>query len=97
MESDRLSALLFLVLIFDRQVRAFPFNTSFNTPLDLGYQFRTFLVPVALFCLGNWTITTLMDGKGTMRDIFTVLSYAFVPVILIRVPTAILSNVLTLN
>lgn len=92
-----LSALLFLVLIFDRQVRAFPFNTSFNTPLDLGYQFRTFLVPVALFCLGNWTITTLMDGKGTMRDIFTVLSYAFVPVILIRVPTAILSNVLTLN
>lgn len=92
-----LAVLFFLVLIFDRQVRAFPFNASYNTPLDLGYQLRMFLIPAALFCLGNWTITTLMDGKGTMRDIFLVLAYALVPVILIRVPTAVLSNLLTLN
>ncbi len=92
-----LTVLFFLVLLFDRQVRAFPFNAAYNTPLDFWREVRVFLVPVVLFCLGNWTITTLMDGKGTMRDIFTVLSYAFVPVILIRVPTAIVSNVLTLN
>ena len=89
--------LFFLVLLFDRQVRAFLFNDSYNTPLDLGYQIRTFLIPVVLFCVSNWTITTLMDGKGKMRDIFMVLCYAFMPIILIRVPSAILSNVLTLN
>ncbi len=92
-----LMMLFFLVTLFDRQVRAFPFNPAFNTPLDLMYQLQVFLVPVVLFCVGNWTITTLMDGKGKMRDIFMVLAYAFVPVILIRVPTAILSNLMTLE
>lgn len=92
-----LMVLFFLVTLFDRQVRAFPFNEAYNTPLDLMYQLQVVLIPVVLFCLGNWTITTLMDGKGKLRDIFMVMAYAFVPVILIRVPTAILSNMLTLE
>ena len=92
-----LMLLFFLVTIFDRQVRAFPFNESYNTPLDLMYQLELVAIPVTLFCLGNWTITTLMDGKGRMRDIFMVLAYALVPVILVRVPTAIVSNLLTLE
>lgn len=32
-----------------------------------------------LFIVSNWTITTLLNGKGNMADILTVVAYAMVP------------------
>lgn len=50
-----------------------------------------------LFVLGNWSVTTLLSGKGKMRDIFLVTSYALFPIILIGFPAVFISNYLTME
>src|SRR5574344_1710039 len=37
---------------------------------------------VALFCISNWSVTTLFDGKGTLESIFEVVSYSLVPLVI---------------
>lgn len=88
---------LFLAILFDRQARSFMHNTQYNTPLDVFYELRVMLIPMVLFVLANWSVTTLMDGKGTIRDIFWVLAYSLQPLILMRVAVALISYVLSLN
>lgn len=53
------------------------------------------LVPFLLWCSANWCLTTLMDGKGTFKDIFIATAYALTPLILIYLPTIVLTNVVT--
>ena len=92
--------LLFITLaamVFNRQARGFIFNNNYNVPLDIMYQVEILLLPVLLFCISNWAITTLMDGKGTFRDIFLVVCYSLVPFILFNILSPFLSNVLSLN
>ena len=87
----------FMATLFERQVRAFSFNSAANTPLDMMYQIRIVVLPVVLFCLSNWAITTLMDGKGNMKDIFMVVCYALVPLGIFKVVAAIVSQVMSLE
>ena len=55
------------------------------------------LVPFLLWCVANWCLTTLMDGKGTLKDIFIASCYALTPYVLINPILIVLSNVLTLD
>ena len=48
-----------------------------------------------LYCTANWALTTLLDGKGTYGEIFTSVMYSLTPVILVNLPMAALSNVIT--
>ena len=55
---------------------------------------RTALVTVLMFvmvCLSNWSICTLMEGKGRMIDISVVAANSLVPYIIVRFVTVILS------
>lgn len=40
-------------------------------------------VPLILWCVSNWCFTTLMDGKGTFKDIFIFSCNCLLPLILI--------------
>ncbi len=58
---------------------------------------RTFflvVVPVVLITIGNWSITSLFEGKGKMIEIFKVICYALIPLVWIGIPMTILSNFL---
>ncbi len=57
----------------------------------------TVCLPVALFVLANWCITTLMEGEGRMRDIYQAVCYALMPMILGQIVLIVLSNLLTLD
>ena len=52
---------------------------------------------VVLFIISNWMICTLMQGKGTMREITIVTSYSLLPIIIERVIRILLTNVLLPN
>lgn len=67
--------------ILKRQTTGFIFNDNYNVPLDIFFQIRLLILPVFLFCISNWALTTLMDGKGTFSEIFIVLCYSFLPMI----------------
>jgi hypothetical protein len=53
------------------------------------------LLPVLLWTVANWSLTTLMDGKGKMGDIYMAIAYALVPYVIINTIMIILSQVIT--
>ena len=55
------------------------------------------LVPLFLFILANWCLTTLFEGEGSFKDIFIACSYSLLPLPLLIIPSTILSNVVTLS
>jgi len=55
------------------------------------------LLPVFLWTVANWSLTTLMDGKGKMSDIYMSIAYALVPYVIINTIMIILSQVLTFD
>ncbi|GHV38542.1 hypothetical protein FACS189490_00660 [Clostridia bacterium] len=55
------------------------------------------IVPFALWVISNWCFTTLMEGDGSMRDIFIATAYALVPMIIVNLPLVFISNVVTLE
>lgn len=51
------------------------------------------VVLVLLYCVSNWALTTLMDGKGSFSEIFIALMYALTPVTVLNIPVTILSQI----
>ena len=94
------TVLLFLVIlsyIFSRQYTGFPFNFRDLNRLNAISEALNVLVPFVLWCLVNWSLTTLMDGKGTFKDIYLMSAYALTPIFLINIPLTVISNYLTLE
>ncbi len=54
-------------------------------------------LPIMLFVLANWCITTLMEGEGRMGDIYKGVCYALLPMAIGQVVMLVLSNFLTLE
>ena len=50
------------------------------------------LVPLLLFVLANWCLTTLFEGEGSFKDIFVASGYCLLPIPLLVIPTTIYSN-----
>lgn len=50
------------------------------------------LLLYGLICVGNWSITCLMDGEGRMKDIAVAVGYATLPLILTYIPATIMSR-----
>lgn len=50
------------------------------------------LVPLLLFVLANWCLTTLFDGEGSFKDIFIAGGYCLIPIPLLIIPATIYSN-----
>lgn len=66
-------------------------NSSDYTVLN---SLGNLLIPFALWCVSNWCLTSLADGKGNFREICIASSYSLVPIIILILPTALISNLL---
>lgn len=55
-------------------------------------QLSAVLVPVLLWSVANWCLTTLFDGEGSFKDIFVATCYALVPLPILIIPSVIISN-----
>ena len=51
-------------------------------------------VPVMLWIIANWCLTTLFDGEGNFADVFTATCYALTPLPLVIIPCTFISNFL---
>ncbi len=56
-------------------------------------QIAGVLVPVILWAVANWCLTTLFDGEGSFKDIFVATCYSIVPIPILIIPSVIYSNV----
>ncbi len=55
------------------------------------------LVPVLLWVISNWCLTTLFDGEGSLKDIYIATTYSLAPLPLFVIISTILSNVFTVS
>jgi len=83
--------------IFVRQYTGFAFNYRDLKRLNVIMEAVSVLVPFFLWSGVNWALTTLMDGKGSFMDVVIASAYALVPLVLINIPAALLSNVITIE
>lgn len=84
--------LLFFSLSFQKQYSGFLVSeidkSKINTFVDLCGMVFIFLV----WCVANWSITTLMNGEGKFVEIAMATAYSFTPLILTIIPFSIISN-----
>ena len=90
-------ALVSLTYVFMRQYTGFVFNARNLQELNIIMEFASVLVPFGLWCSVNWALTTLMEGKGTLRDVYIASAYALTPLVLINIPMTFISNFLTVQ
>jgi hypothetical protein len=64
-----------------------------NGLVDLQSVIMVFL----LFCIGNWSVTCLMNGEGRFKDILVVTGYSLIPLIVTYIPAILISNVIAQN
>jgi hypothetical protein len=86
-----------VMMIVKRQYAGYVVN--FNHPLKLNSfdELKYIVLPFLLWCIANWSLTTLMDGEGKFKEIMIATGYAMLPLIVVSLPNILLSNVITLR
>lgn len=76
----------------NRQYASFVVNDT--NPLDINSFIDLLAIAVIflLFCVGNWSITTLMEGEGRFRDIVIATGYSILPIVLLFMPATLFSH-----
>ena len=72
------------------------FIVNFNSPEKFN-SIKLIIVitfPFFLFVTGNWSITSLMNGKGTFKEIVIFTTYSFVPTLLCNIIALIYSQII---
>lgn len=87
--------ILVLLNILSFQYSGFEVNRNDIKDLNSIAEITYIVGVVILITVANWSVTTLFDGKGKMKDIFLMISYSLFPLILATGIGIILSNILT--
>lgn len=87
----------FVTRIFKLQFTSFIFMKIIWEYVNLIEVILGFLIPIVIGCVANWGLTTLFNGKGTMKDIYMGICYALTPYVLIQFPMIFISNLMTVE
>lgn len=76
-----------LVMLFsfsfsiNRMAASFVVNNVYPLSVNALTELVSVLMLYLLFCVGNWSITCLMEGEGRLKDIAIAVGYALTPII----------------
>ena len=90
-----LLGLTFLTNIWNLRFTNFMFNDTRWDRINIWSEVLGVLAPLLIYCVANWCLTTLFDGKGRLKDIYMGMCYSLTPYILIMNPITVISNVVT--
>jgi len=94
----RLALLNFLLVAisysFSNQYASILVNDRHPSTLNSFVDLSMLTGALLLFCVANWSVTSLTNGEGRFKDIFMAVCYAMTPLVLTIAPAAILSNFL---
>lgn len=96
-----LTLLILLVLtilfILKRQYSGFVINPLNYFVVNSIDELKFIVLPFFLWCVSNWSITTLMDGEGKFKEILMATGTALIPLVLVQGPLILFSRVMTLK
>ncbi len=84
----------FLISVADAQLTGFLFNETYVKVFNVVPYFSSTVILFLTWVVGNWSLCTLFDGEGTMKNIFVVSAYALVPYLITQIICIAASNVL---
>lgn len=90
-----IAILFFLFYILRIQFSGYSITGEISQDVNVIYKLFIMFIPVMLWIVSNCCLTTLMDGKGSVSDVYTATCYALKPYVVFSIPMLILSNVLT--
>lgn len=64
---------------------------------NLGLNIVVIVGVVAIWCISNWCLTSLMYGEGGLKDIYVASCYSLLPIVFFTIPATVLSNFVTQN
>lgn len=67
-------------VVCNKVFASYLFNTAYTQDISIPWEYLTLLIPIGLWVVSNWCITTLADGEGRLRDIYLFTGYAMQPV-----------------
>lgn len=85
---------LFLVTVGDRLMTGFLFKTNFDKVFNVVPLFSSSVIIFFVWVIGNWSLCTLFDGEGTMKQILCVTAYSLLPYIITKAICIFASNFL---
>lgn len=85
-----------LVVVFDYMGRSFIFNLN-TSERSVFYVMFIALAPTLLFVFSNYLVSSINDGKGTLKNIYIFTAYSAAPYILLQPFVILLSYGLTFN
>ena len=93
-------ALIFMIVTIFININKFQYDgflVNNNNIKDLNSiaQIAYIVGAVGVITVANWSVTTLFDGKGTMKEIFMMICYCLYPFIWANAVGILLSNVLS--
>ncbi|HKM29606.1 MAG TPA: Yip1 family protein [Bacilli bacterium] len=86
---------LIFLRILEFQYSGFVINQVSVTELNSLSEIAMVLAPLIIITVSNWSITTLFDGKGKMKEIFMMLCYSLFPLVWAKFFGLFLSNVVS--
>ena len=84
--ANTILVLTLITRILKLQYTSFIFNQVYWPKVNIFLYLAGILFPLALWCVGNWGLTTLFDGKGTLRQVYMATCYGMAPYPLIQLP-----------
>ncbi|MBQ4037859.1 MAG: YIP1 family protein [Clostridia bacterium] len=89
-------AVTILAYIYHDVGQSFWFDPH-NAGISLVGEFTGVLVPLALWVISNWCLTTLFEGEGSFKDILLATCYSILPLPMMLIPATILTHIFTLE
>ena len=53
------------------------------------------IIPVALWVVGNWSLTTLFEGEGSLKDIYIATGYSVAPLAVFQIASTVMTNLMS--
>jgi hypothetical protein len=95
--ANTLLGLYCFLVIISEQTTGFLFNYSMPEERNVFMTVISIILPILLWSVLNWALSTLLDGKGTMKQIWITTIYAMTPMFISVIPGIFLSHVLTME
>ncbi len=88
---------MLILQITNIYVKGFLFRSGSIIYSNLVEEILWVAIPLALWIVANYMISTINEGEGKFRDVYVGTAYAFTPYLLGMLPLQLITNVLTIN